>query len=203
MSSQADICNLASSILGKPTITSITEGTTVANAYNAVWDTLRRAGIMGPGTWRFSVRRASLPAMTAVPVSGPYTRQFQLPGDCLAVIMAGDFYPGMDLSDYRQGPNGIDYSIEGTALLSNLQAPLPLLYKSDVTDTTQFDPNFERWLGAELAWWTCEKLTGSNEMQQLCNARRKEAWYAGLAAGAVQMPPQYPADDSWVTSRMQ
>src|SRR5271156_6060526 len=113
MASEVDIANIALIILGKPTIASFADNSNAARAITVLYDPFRRALLEGPGIWRFSVKRASLPSLTAVPVSGPFTTQYAMPTDCLRTLQVGDMYAGLDLSDYRQGPTDADYSIEG------------------------------------------------------------------------------------------
>src|SRR5271169_3492490 len=110
MASSVDICNLALSILGKPSIASLTDNSNAARILNIEYDMLRRALLEGPGIWRFTVKRASLPALTTVPVSGPFTTMYAMPSDCIRPLQVGDMYAGLDLSDYRQGPTDADYS---------------------------------------------------------------------------------------------
>jgi hypothetical protein len=138
-----------------------------------------------------------------VPVSGPYTQQFALPTDCLRVILAGDIWPGLDLSDYKLGPTDANYSVEGRNILCDYGAPLSLLYVGDVTDTTQFDPWFVMYLGATLAYLNCERLTGSDSKQQLAKARMADAKKEATASNALVNTPAATADDTWLAARLQ
>src|SRR5271165_4721307 len=104
MASPVDCANLALSILGKPSIASLTDNSNAARVLNIEYDMLRRGLLEGPGIWRFSVKRGSLAASTTVPVSGPFTTQYPLPADYLRALQVGDTWPGLDLSDYRLGP---------------------------------------------------------------------------------------------------
>lgn len=203
MASVVDIANIALDILGKPTIASLTDNSNAARAINATYDMQRRALLTGRPTWRFSIARASVPALTSVPVSGPFTQQFEVPSDCLRVIMAGDTYPGLDLSDYRQGPTDAGYSVEGRMILCDYGAPLSVLYVSDVTDTTLMDPWFCLYFGASLAWMNCERITNSDSKQQLAAQRMKMYRTEAVNSNALVNTPQFPADDTYILSRMQ
>jgi hypothetical protein len=203
MASQVDIANLCLSILGKPSIASFLDNSNAARVINIEYGLLRRALITGPGTWRFSIKRASLPVLTAVPVSGPYTQQYALPVDCLRVVMAGDTYPGLDLSDYLLGPTDAGYEVEGRNILCDYGAPLSLQYVYDVTDTTQFDAWFVVALAAELAYTCCERLTGSDAKQEAALKRKTDAYSRATASNAFVNTPKKNADDSWVAARMQ
>jgi hypothetical protein len=203
MASEVDIANLCLSILGKPSIASLTDTSNAARVINIEYDMIRRGLLEGPGIWRFSVKRASLPALSGAPVSGPFTTMFAMPTDCIRPIQVGDMYAGLDLSDYRQGPTDADYSIEGRNILCDYGAPLSLQYIYDITDTTQFNPNFVVCFAAHLAWTCCERLTGSDAKQAAALARKDTATRAALASSALVNPPNYPGDDSWILARMQ
>src|SRR5260370_21188775 len=98
MASQVDVGNLALSILGQSSIASLTDNSNSARVLNIEYDLLRRGLLMGPGTWRFSIARASLPSLTQAPVSAPFTTMFAAPSDCLRILQVGDTDPGFDLS---------------------------------------------------------------------------------------------------------
>lgn len=203
MASQTDICNSCLIILGKPPIPAITDPSNAARALNAIYDMRRRALIEGRAVWRFSVKRASLPALVGSPASGPFTTMFVLPTDCLRPLLVGSFWPGLDLSDYRLGPTDIDYQIEGRNILCDQTAPLAIQYVADITDTTQFNPHFVSLFSADLAWWGCERITGSLERQSLAEKRRDAAMKEATASNALVRVPEIPADDTWIAARLQ
>lgn len=205
MASQLDIATICCTILGKAPPTSIfpSDGSNVANTIAGLYNPLRQALLQGPGIWRFSVKRTSLAASSTIPASGPFTTQFPLPIDYLRALQIGDMYAGLDLSDYRQGPTDADYSVEGGFILCDYGSPLSLQYVYDVQDTGLFDPNFVIAFAAEIAFWACERLTGSNDKQKLAQARRDEAKSNALAASALVNAPAYPADDTFILARMQ
>lgn len=203
MASQVEIANLCLSILGKPTIASFLDNSNAARVINAEYDMIRRALLRGRSIWRFSIRRASLPALTAAPISGPFTQQYALPPDCLRVLLAGNTYPGLDLSDYRLGPDDSGYEVEGRNILCDYGAPLALKYVGDITDTTLFDPCFCIYLAADLAYTCCERLTGSDAKQVAAKQRKADALSQAASSNALENTPQSVADDSWVAARMQ
>ena len=203
MASQVDIANLALSILGKPSIASLADNSNAARVISIEYDLIRRGMLEGPGIWRFSVKRASLPSLTTVPVSGPFTTMYAMPTDCIRTLQVGDMYAGLDLSDYRQGPTDADYSIEGRNILCDYGSPISLSSVADITDTTQFNPNFVVAFAGELAWTCCERLTGSDAKQEAARKRVDTAMSSALASSAMVNPPNYPGDDSWILARMQ
>jgi hypothetical protein len=203
VASVIDVANLSLSILGKPSIASLTDPSNAARVINIEYDPLRRALLRGRPTWRFSIARAKLAALTAAPASGPYTTQYALPTDCLRILLAGDTWPGMDLSDYRQGPTDAGYTLEGRNILCDYGGPLSLKYVRDITDTTQFDAWFVVYLAAEIAWTCCERLTGSDAKQKDAKDRKQDALIQAAATNALENPPEQLADDSWILARLQ
>lgn len=204
MASQTDIGNLCFTILGKPPITNIaTDPGNAARALNAIYDMRRRALIEGRPIWRFSVKRASLPALATAPVSGPFTTQYAMPTDCIRPLQIGMTWAGLDLSDYRMGPTDADYQIEGRNILCDYGAPLAIQYVADVTDTTLFNPHFVSYLAADLAWWGCDRITNSLERQGLADKRRQLALSEAAASNALVRAPEIPADDTWILARLQ
>jgi len=203
MASQVDVANLCLAILGKPTIASLLDNSNAARVLNVEYDLIRRALLRGRATWRFSIKRASLPSLSTAPVSGPYTTQYALPTDCLRVLLAGDTWPGLDLSDYRLGPTDAGYLVEGRNILCDYGAPLSLKYVSDVTDTTLFDPWFVIYFAAELAWTCCERLTGSDAKQAAAKDRKNDALIQASNSNALENTPEMNAEAEWVAARMQ
>lgn len=203
MASQVDVANLALSILGKPSIVSLLDNSNAARVINIEYDLIRRALLTGRSTWRFSIKRASLPVLTTPPVSGPYTQQYAQPVDCLRVLMAGDTFPGLDLSDYLLGPTDAGYEVEGRNILCDYGGPLALIYVGDITDTTQFDAWFVVYFASQLAYTCCERLTGSDAKQEAARKRKDEALSQAAGANALVNTPKKNADDTWTACRMQ
>ncbi|HUP06844.1 MAG TPA: hypothetical protein VMU47_06825 [Caldimonas sp.] len=203
MASQTDIGNLTCTILGKPPISSLSEGSKRASVLQANYDLIRRKLLMGRPVWRFSVKRTTLAQTGVAPASGPYTATYNLPSDYIRALQVGDTYAGLDLSDYRMGPIDADYQIEGGQILCDYGSPLSLQYVYDVTNTAQFDPQFVVYFAAELAWWCCEAITESLDRQTAANDRKKQALSDAAASNALVRAPEHPADDTWILARLQ
>ena len=201
MASQTEICNLALSFLGAGTIVNLTDANTKAQVLNAEYAIVRDAELR-KHVWRFSIARTSLAALVTAPANGPYTQEFQLPVDCLRILMVGDSWPGADMSDYRTGPSTDDYVAEGDKILSNLPAPLSLRYVKKITDTGLFDSAFTVAFAAMLAWKCCERITQSLDKRKAASQEYDEAISAATRANAIEKAPERAADDSWVLSRM-
>lgn len=201
MAALIDIFNDALIMLGTDTITAPADGSNQARALNAVYP-LERDNELRAHVWKFAITRATLPALAAVPASGPYNSAFQLPAQCLRCLDAGDAYPGADLSDYRTGPTSGDYSIEGGKILTNLPAPLSIRFIQQVTDPGLFDAAFTKMVACRLAKAVCFRLTNSMDMTKAVMAEYRDAMLAAMKVNAFETPPVFSADDTWVTSRL-
>ena len=197
-----DIANLALSFLGAGNIQSLTQPTNTARVLNSEFAMTRDAELRAH-VWKFAKTRAALPALVTVPVSGPYNTQFALPADCLRVLMVGDSWPGIDLQDYRMDPTNADYSVEGRNILTNLPAPLALLYIAQITDTTQYDSCFDIMFAAKLAWKCCERITQSADKRKLAMSEYRTAMLDAIRSGAMEGVSESIADGPWIVARLQ
>ena len=197
--SDVAIVNLALTKLGEARITSLDDDLKPARTMKAIYEMIRDAELRRR-KWRFSIRRTALPALTETPAFG-YANAYQLPADCLKILMVGDMAPGVDLSDVRTGFDTELYSLEGRQILTDLAAPLSLRYQSRVTDPTQFDATFVAALASRLAYEACEDLTQSSSKKQDAANDYRTAIREAVAANAIEVAPTPLADDSWLLSR--
>lgn len=201
MAAQVDIANDALIMIGVDTITAMSDQFNQARAINAVWN-LERDNELRARVWKFSIARAALPALSTSPASGPYTSQYQLPAQCLRTLMVGDSYPAADLSDYRSGPTMEDYAIEGGMILTNLPSPLSIRYVQQITDPGLFDASFAKMLACRIAKAVCFRLTNSMEMVKAVMAEYSSALSDAMRANALETAPSFPADDTWINTRL-
>ncbi len=202
MASEVDIANLALTLLGQEPIDDLSDEdeNAAARAINTNFDIIRDAELaMRP--WRFAIKRVSLASLTPVPLGNDFTLQYQLPVDFLSPVRFGDFWPGLDMTDYRTTPTA-DYSIEDDRLLCRFSAPLLVVYSAKITNTELFHPCFNTSLAAMIAFVCCEKITGSNSKQETCRASYREAINRALLTNAIMNPPSARADNSWIMSRV-
>lgn len=199
MASDVSIVNIGLTLLGESRIISLDDNTKPAREAKAIYATVRDALLAGYN-WNFAKARVALSALSEAPAF-QYTKQYQLPSDCLRVWMVGDYYAGLDLTDYRGGPTE-EYTIEGRRILTNMAAPLNLKYVKQVTDPNQFDPCFIKALGCRLAEDLAEPLTQSDSKRQRAEDKFKAELSAAVRANAISNPPQRLADDDWLMSRL-
>lgn len=200
MTSQVAIVNRALTKLGETRIVALNENTKQAREMAASFDIVRDSELR-KNRWSFSIKRAQLAADVTPPLF-EYSHQYLMPSDCLRILMMGTGWPGLDLSDYRTGPFGQDWAIEGRYILRNSSDALNLRYISRVEDTTLWDSSFVEAFACKLAWETCEAITQSSEKRQLATEEYRVAIQEARRAGAIELPPQQIADDTWMVGRL-
>lgn len=200
MTSKVAIVNRALTKLGATRIVALTDNTKEAREMAATFDIVRDSELR-KNRWSFSIKRAQLAADVTAPLF-EYSHRFLLPSDYLRGLMVGEFWPGLDMSDYRTGPAGQDWAIESGYILFNSAGPLNLRYLARVEDTALWDASFVEAFACKLAVETCEAITQSSEKRQLAQQEYGEALQAARRAGGIELPPQQIADDTWVVSRL-
>lgn len=201
MASDIQIANRSLQKLGAASITSFNQDSTAGRAMNLAYTIVRDAELRRR-RWKFSITRQNLAALSTAPVNGIYQLQYQLPAQCLRVLDVGDYSPGGDTSDYRSRTVA-DYSIEGGLILTNIASPLSLRFIQQITNSGLFDSAFVEAFAARLAWETCEQITQSGEKRKLAMQEYKSAILEATQANALETPPDFKADDSWVMARIQ
>lgn len=193
MASQVGLANRALTKIGSARITSLDEDSKAAAAINSMWDYVLDAELT-EHVWHFAKTRAMLPKMTTAPAFG-YANQFKLPADYLRLLRIGTFlvYP-------KPVGDGI-YSIEGGAILTNIDAPLPIRYVRRISDPNAFDALFCEAFACRLAAECCEPITQSATKKQAAWQEYQRAITAAVRVNAVQRPPSAIGDDTWIEAR--
>lgn len=201
MASEVSICNRALQILGSDSIIALTDDNNRAREMTRAYEPLRDAELERHW-WRFATKRKALPALSSAPAFG-YAYQYQVPNDLLALRTGGDLTPGADLSDLRAGSDSELYALEGRVILTDLGAPLNIVYSAKVTDPNVFSPSFCEVLSARLADECCERITGSDSKRLTCMKAYERALSEARRANALQRAASSPADAEWVVARSQ
>lgn len=199
MASAVEIANIGLTLLGSDRIASIDDEVKAAREIKAIFDTTRDALLAGYD-WSFAKTRTTLPALASTPAHG-FGLEYQMPSDCLRLVFIGSHYVGVDLTDYRGSPVE-EYTIEGRKILTDLGAPLPIVYIKRVTDTAQFQANFVQAFGARLAMNVCEAITQSDTKADRVEREFMRQISLAIRANAIELPPKKLADDEWLLSRL-
>lgn len=199
MASKTDVANRALTKLGDARIIDLTDDSEAAIVLNSMFDIVRDAELR-KNNWNFSIKRDSLAALVTTPAFG-FTYEYQLPGDCLRVLMVGEAYVGYSLSDYRNMPEQV-YQIEGRKILTDYGAPLKIRYVRSVTNVGEWDPLFVEYFACVLAFESAERLGGGGSKKDRLGQDMKDALIAAVGADAIENPPELIADDAWIMCRL-
>lgn len=199
MATVISIVNVALTLLGESRIMSLSDNSKPAREANAIYESVRDSLLAGYN-WSFAKTRAQLPASATAPAF-EYAYAYPLPADCLRVVFVGDYYVGMDLTDYRGAPTEM-FTIEGREILTDMGAPLNVKYIKSETDSAKFSANFVASLSAKLAENLAEPLTQSDTKRARAESAFKAEIRLAVRANAIELPPQKFADDEWVMSRL-
>lgn len=156
MASDVQIANFGLRRLGANPILAFTdptpEGVLVNDTYAEIRDTLLREH-----PWNFAIRRASLAASATAPVWG-FDRAFAIPENFLRLLEVNG------QRDYAVKAESIDGV--GRVFVTDLDAPLEILYVARLTDPNLYDPTFRRALSLRCAQEWAEPLTATTSVLQ-------------------------------------
>lgn len=199
MADKTGICNLALQKLGLDPIVSIDEATKAARAMKTAYDMARQHELRAHD-WKFAEADANLASLAEAPLFD-WNLIYQLPAGCLRLRQIAGIRQSLGGIDYRTGLERL-YTIKGRRIYTNLTAPLPIIFTDDITDTTLFDANFNEMFACRLAKQTCRHLTQNDAAKADIDKDYKTAKNQALLSGALELPPEGIADDSFVTSRL-
>jgi hypothetical protein len=188
--SEVSIANRALDMLGQPPIAALTDDTKAAAACRRNY-ALSRDHVLRSYPWNSATRRVALAASPTAPAWG-FTRQYQLPVDCLRVLDSEG-----DLSQ------GVRWRREGNMLLTDAGAPLNIRYVAQVTDPALLDAMLSDVIAAHLASQIGYQITGSNE-----TASRAFALFERLHREARMMDAREASGDEelaatdWLSARL-
>lgn len=174
-SSVVAICNNALVRLGGKTITSLSDGDKTANTCSVVYERTRDT-LLRMHLWNFATKRTTLASETTSP-SFEYAYSFPLPSDFIRVKALYN--------------TNSPYKIEGGKLLTD-DSTCELIYISQVTDVTKFDPLFTEALTLLLAINLAFPLMGSTTRESSLRAEFKDMlFYAKQIDGQDDTPDQF------------
>lgn len=190
MASVVQICNMALSHIGSEArVVSISppDGS-VESGHCATFYDLARTELLEPGSWAFSLKRASLPEVTNASEAWAYA--YAKPSDCLRALRilrpaVGVTVFTQDARDFQINDNdSADFEIEGDVLYAN-EPDAVLVYVQDVTDSTKFPATFTAALSFLLAGYLAGPIVKGNEGAKLGDAMRGRAMAAAELSAAA------------------
>lgn len=167
-------------LLGEKRLSSLSDDSEKAENIAAGWDMLRDRALRRQA-WHFAIQRTSLAADTATPSWG-FDYQYSLAGDVVKVLQVGEYYPGPDLSHYRNSDSA-PYRIEGRKIATNDAAPLKVKWVVNSVAVGEWDPSFAALMAADLAEYLQPRTVQSD-----ATAQRIAAWAQVLAYVVANNP---------------
>jgi len=177
----------------------LADGSKQARALNEAFDRTRDA-LLRSYRWSFAMTSVALAALNTTPAF-EYSLQYQLPTDCLRLDYVGDYFVGLDMSDYRNS-SASEYKIEGRKILTDLASPLNIRYVRQETDTTLFDPLFDECLACKLAVELARTITQSDALNETAMQEFKAVLSSAVRTNAIEKAPEPLPDDTWNISRL-
>jgi len=139
MNSDTDVANAALIAVGEAQITSIDQENTAARLCARLLPR-HRDTLLREFDWNFARHLDALAALDETPAH-TWLFAYQLPADCLA-LRGTD----VDTSDFTGSAEFAPWEIQGRRVLTNISAPLRIVYTRLVTDVATMDDAFtEAW----------------------------------------------------------
>jgi hypothetical protein len=189
MSSEVEICNRALQKLGAKRIVSLTEDSPNARSCNFAY-TIIRDEELRKHTWSCATKRASLAALTELPLFGK-ALAFQLPSDFIRLLPP----------DASQNLNTHDWQIEGNKIYTDYGAPLEIRYVFRLEDPNVMDSLFKDVVAVKLAMELAEEITQSNTKKNVLAAEYRSIVNDAKRVNAIERPSGIPPEDTWITAR--
>lgn len=180
------ICNRALDFCRAAPISALTDASEAARLCSRNY-TASRDAVLHAYPWNAALRRASLPALAEPPAWG-YTRQYELPQDCLRIHRIAD---------------NPAYAREGRRLLTDAAAPLYLLYIARIEDPSTFDPLLVEAIAARLAYDIGGKLIESSSAEASLLERYQRILVEARQIDAQEGTPEaVEAQSGWLEVRL-
>ncbi len=193
MASETTIVNEAMRLLKTDRITSLTDGSTAANAAKDVYVEIRDDLLAGH-PWNFGSKFAKLAQITATPIF-EFDNAYSLPADWLRTVTVHDNDGGFGTLIYREA------EVDGVGVIATSVDEMWMRYVYRVTDPNRMSAGFR----AALSYALALAMPGISNL-----SAAREDRLAGRAEGKLRrakhmdatgsMPERRPAG-SWITSR--
>lgn len=174
---EVEITNKALAKLGIRPISSLEDKEESARAAKSLFGSVRDYEL-SIYHWLFAKKRVALAKDAQSPAFG-YKNQFSLPADFLRLESVEK---PLHMKDA--------YLIEGNKILTNLEAPLKIIYISRDVDLVKWPPFFVEAFACKLAYELCERLKQDPSRKQTLAMEYQTIIRDAKRANAIQLPAQ-------------
>lgn len=191
-SSETEIAQMALDLLGDYALIELDDETKQARLCKRNYAPMRDATLRAH-PWNCALKRVALAKKPEAPPFG-FGFQYQLPSDCLRVLPP--------TVEGVRGADTIDHVVEGRLLLTDHDAPLPIVYIRRVTDTGVFDPLLVHAISARLAYQIAYNLTGSRSKQSDVGALYGDVVAEARRVDGIEGEPMEQEQSEWLRARL-
>ena len=189
MASVVSIVNQALLKIGETTIVALSDqGSKAARIADDTYED-HRDFVLDEHSWNFARKRAQLAASSTEPVWGP-ANAYPFPDDCLRPFFVNE-------EDEFSGR----WKVEGRTIVTDLEAPLEVLYISRVTDPNLMTPRFRELLAIYLGWQWAEPITGSGPKSEELELKYADSLSKARSRDGREGIQEQLVSDRWETAR--
>jgi len=189
--SETQIYNAVLDKLAEESVLSTTDEKAVARWLNRNYP-LQRDVLLQRHTWNFALARRMLAADSIKP-EFEWSYAYTIPEDCIRVLP-------LTMDGKRNSPQ-IAFIVEGTKILTNKSAPLPVRYIFRQTNTALFTPVFvdllAQILAANFSYWVTGKASFAKQLLDVANVSFLEA----ARIDSLEGFPEEPDDNEIIMVR--
>ena len=179
------ICNIALTLTGEPTITSLAEASKPARLCDLRFADVRDA-VLRAHPWNSATKRATLAVIAEAPVYG-FANQFQLPADYLRLVEMED--------------PSIIFKVEGRRMLTDA-GTVKLTYVYRVVDVAFLDELCRQAIACRLAHELCLAITRNAERSQMLWNSYKEKLAEARYIDASESRGDQIRTNTWLQDRV-
>lgn len=183
-SAEIEIATMAADLIKALEVHSLDDPVELIEQHCARWFDASRRQALRMVRPNFSRKRSNIPRITGEPLF-EYADQYQLPNDYIVL---------MGIQDLKTPLSQWDFSIEdsGKLLMNNSgDESLPIIYVSDTTDVSKWDPLFKKAVALELAINIAYGITGQKTLVRSLYEMRTAFIAETRAINGQERPPRY------------
>jgi len=193
MPAVTDIVNKSLRLIGASRITSLTDGSTNANAANDIYEETRD-DLLRSHPWNFATKRAQL-AQSATTPTFEFDYAYPLPSDWIRTVSVHDNDAAYGTIFYREELNGTQ-----RAILAN-SSSVYLRYVYRASDPNHMAADFRAALASALARDLSLILASSNTIYDSMSVRAARDLSRARSTDALGSTPELRPRGSWAISR--
>jgi hypothetical protein len=186
MASAVSICSNALLMVGAKPINNFTEAADRVRLAANLYPSQKKA-FLRSHPWNCAIVRTTLAPMADAPAFG-YSKQFQLPGDCIRLLDVGS-----------EDDGAMDYRVEGKRILFSGTA-LPIRYITSL-DEGSWDDSMVTAMELRMAALFAFPIAASSSLAQSFKEQADQAFRAAKNTDGQEDPPQSFDDSPLLSSR--